>query len=118
MLCGVATDPCPEIPESIVDPTNILKLARALKCGVAAVEDTVVKPVETTSEAKEEADTDTKWKPEPLLHTMVAGRSRSDKFRDVLAQAAWARGFGGGEMEGVRGARCGGQLVDPQEMVD
>jgi hypothetical protein len=88
-----ATDPCLEIPESFVDPTRILKLAREIKCGVAATEDAVVEPVETASQAEEETDADAGWKPKPLVQTMVAGRSTWDRFRDVLAQAAWARGF-------------------------
>ena len=44
---GSATDPCPEIPESFIDPTRILKLAREIKSGVAATEDAVAEPSET-----------------------------------------------------------------------
>jgi hypothetical protein len=88
-----ATDPCPEIPESFIDPMRILKLARAIKSGVAATEDAVVEPSETASADEAGADCDAEWRPKPLVQTMVAGRCPWDKFRDVLAQAAWARGF-------------------------
>jgi hypothetical protein len=90
-----ATDPCPEIPESFVDPTKILKLARELKSGVAASEDAVAEPIEKESEPEAETDADAEWRPEPLVQTMAASRRPWDKFRDVLVQAAWARGFAG-----------------------
>jgi hypothetical protein len=88
-----AADPCPEIPESLVDPTRILKLAREIKSAVAATEDAVAEPIETACEAIEETETDAEWRPKPLVQTMVAGRGAWDKFRDVLAEAAWKRGF-------------------------
>lgn len=86
-------DPCSEIPESFVDPTRILKLAREIKSGVTAAEDAVSDPLETVSESEEGTEIEADWRPKPRVQTMVAGRGVWDKFRDVLAQAAWARGF-------------------------
>ena len=87
------TDPCPEIPESFVDPTRILKLAREIKSGISGADDGVAEPLETESESAEGTETEAEWRPKPLVQTMVAGRGVWDRFRDVLAQAAWARGF-------------------------
>ena len=86
-----AADPCPEVPESFIDPTRILKLAREIKSGVAATEDAVAEPLEAAEEA--DADADAPWRPEPLVRTTVASRRPWGEFRDALAQSAWARGF-------------------------
>jgi hypothetical protein len=86
-----AEDPCPEIPESFVDPTRILRLAREIKCGVPASEEAVAEASETGSENDEQAEAE--WIPKPRVRTMVASRRPWDQFRDILAQAAWARGF-------------------------
>jgi hypothetical protein len=86
-----AEDPCPEIPESFIDPTRILKLAREIKHGVVAGAEAVAPPPETESEGDEQPDAE--WIPKPRVRTVIAGRRSWDRFRDVLAQAAWARGF-------------------------
>jgi len=89
-----AADPCPEIPEHFIDPLRIFKLAREIKGHVPASKD---EPNETpeaapaaTNDAKEdEASTP----PKPKVRTMVATRGDAEQFGEILAQAAWSRGF-------------------------
>jgi hypothetical protein len=87
-------DPCPEIPENFVDPTRIFKLSREIKGHVGVVKDDSTEPLESESknDAGESTDAATA-KPKPRVRTMVATREPAQRFGEILAWAAWARGF-------------------------
>ena len=88
-----ANDPCPEIPETFVDPTRILKLAREIHA-VAAGQDGVTAAEEQTVEAAEAADEQARYKP-PLIvsRQVVASRRRWPDFAPLVAQAARTAGL-------------------------
>jgi hypothetical protein len=82
-------DPCPEIPESFVDPQRIARLVRGLKKNVAvgedglqAAADTVATPLEYEYEG-----------PKLQTRTVVASRTTWPAFGPLLASAAWHKGF-------------------------
>jgi hypothetical protein len=91
-----AEDPCPEIPENFVDPTRILQLSREIKGHVSGSTDESTEPPESEGELmsdageKTEAPTTT---PKPRVRTMIATREPAERFGEILAWAAWARGF-------------------------
>ncbi len=88
-----ATDPCPDIPETFVDPTKILRLARELKTKTAPREDGLREPPETEESA---AESHYEWKPPEVTHrTLIASRCCWAEFGPKMAQAAWAQGFFG-----------------------
>ena len=89
-------DPCPEIPETFVDPLRILKLTRELKTrspaprGVPAEADS---PAEDAAEASEEP---AQWKPPKVkAKQLVATRRPWAAFGPMVASAAWQKGFYG-----------------------
>ena len=88
-----ATGPCPEVPESFVDPTRVLKLAREIESAAAAAGGAVAEPIGAASGSEEGIAPDAEWGPKPPVQTTAAGRGAWDEFRDVPAQAARARGF-------------------------
>jgi hypothetical protein len=91
-----ARDPCPEIPESFVDPTRILKLARELKKQALPSEDAVKETpapevgVETLAENRHVYEP-----PEVQEKRFVASRVRWPDFGPILATAAWTWGLFG-----------------------
>lgn len=87
-------DPCPTIPETFVNPLKIPKLAREIKRGPAAGEDGVADPVEDdpASPVEERAEYEP---PKVRLKSMVGTRAVSKRFGEILAAAAFARGFFG-----------------------
>jgi hypothetical protein len=96
-----ATDPCPEIPETFVDPTKILRLARELKTKTAPREDGLRDPPETK---EEETENTYEWKPPEITQrTLVASRCCWAKFGPMMAQAAWSQGFFGASRKGFVG---------------
>ncbi len=87
-------DPCPEIPENFVDPTRIFKLAREIKGHVGAAKDESIEPLESESKNDAGQNTDAATvTPKPRVRTMVATREPAQRFGEILAWAAWARGF-------------------------
>lgn len=97
MTSAVSTDdPCPEIPDSLVDPTRILKLARELnKRGLPSEEAAKETPepevgVETLAEQPHLYEP-----PEMREKRFVASRGRWPAFGPLLAAAAWRWGFYG-----------------------
>ena len=86
-----ATDPCPEIPEHFVDPTRILKLARAIKSGTSVPEQDEPAAADGTAESGPEVEAS--WTPRPQMRTAVGTRAPAKTFKAILAQAAWALGF-------------------------
>jgi hypothetical protein len=91
-----ADDPCPQIPENFVDPTRILKLTREVKGNVGGAKDKTDESPETDTAPTDEAEQkgDTVSKPTPRVRTMVATREPAQRFGEILAWAAWMRGFG------------------------
>jgi hypothetical protein len=89
-------DPCPDIPESFVDPTRILKLARELKKqalpSVEAVPETSTPEVGVATLAENRHGYDP---PEVQEKRCVASRVRWPDFGPILATAAWQWGFFG-----------------------
>jgi hypothetical protein len=86
-----ASDPCPQIPETFVDPTRIVKLAREIHTVPAGL-DGVAEP------EAEETGTDQTAKPDYEAPTIkarqvVASRRRWPDFAPVVAQAARSAGF-------------------------
>jgi hypothetical protein len=85
-----ATDPCPQLPRTFVDPTKVLRLARQLKAKTAAREDGLHDPPEP-----EEASVETAYEwgpPEVTGRTLVASRCCWAQFGPKVAQAAWSQG--------------------------
>jgi hypothetical protein len=87
-----AVDPCPEVPESFVDPTRILKLARELKPvsigGDAVTESAAAEPVP-------EAEPTTYQPPEVVQRRVVGTRHKWHDFGPQVAAAARAMGLMG-----------------------
>jgi hypothetical protein len=85
-----AVDPCPELPAHFVDPLRILKLAREIKGSAGVTEEEVTAPPATAEAAAYTA---------PALEQrgVVATSREAQPFGELLAQAAWARGFYGAE---------------------
>jgi hypothetical protein len=88
-----ATDPCPTIPATFVDPLRIIKLARELKKGCAPGEDAVADPPEPAEGATAEGPEYTP--PAVWVKSMAATRQGAESFGAILAAAARARGFYG-----------------------
>jgi hypothetical protein len=86
-------DPCPEIPETFVDPTRILKLAREIHA-VSAGQDGVIEATDSSGGA-EEADVEpTRYKPPTIVsRRVIASRLRWPKFAPVVAQAVRSAGL-------------------------
>jgi hypothetical protein len=91
-----ADDPCPKISENFIDPTRIFKLAREIKGHVGGAKDESTESLESEAEsmsgAGQNTDADTTT-PKPRVRTMVATREPAERFGEILAWAAWARGF-------------------------
>lgn len=86
-----ADDPCPEIPETFVDPTRILKLAREIHAVAAGQDGVTADPDRATEEA---AATPATYQPPDLTsRRVVASRMRWPDFGPVVAQAARAAGL-------------------------
>lgn len=92
--CVHEQDPCPQIPQTFVDPQRIAKLAREIKNAhsparkrhEAAEEDSVVE--ELVQEPPR------RWKaPEITSRTVIATRQSIDVFGPLLASSAWMLGF-------------------------
>jgi hypothetical protein len=88
-----AADPCPEIPETFVDATRILKLAREIHA-VSAGQDGVVKPESEAPAADEGSSAETRYTPPTIVtRQVVASRLRWPDFAPLVAQAARTAGL-------------------------
>jgi hypothetical protein len=85
-------DPCPEIPETFVDATRILKLAREVHA-VSAGQDGVVEPEPEALPADEESAAATYKPPTIVRRQVVASRRRWPDFAPLVAQAARSTGL-------------------------
>jgi hypothetical protein len=89
-------DPRPTIPENFIDPTRIFKLAREIKGHAGGAKNEATEPPESETQSLNDADQDTDaatTMPKPRVRTMVATREPAERFGEILAWAAWARGF-------------------------
>jgi hypothetical protein len=93
-----ADDPCPQIPETFVDPTRILKLAReihAVSAGQDGVSEAQDPPLEGAAHAQ------AKYEPPKILcRQVIASRHRWPGFAPLVAQAARTAGLLGAERRG------------------
>ena len=96
-----AVDPCPTIPETFVNPLRILKLARELKKGCTPGTDAVADPAETEGENPLEGPEYTP--PAVRVRSMVATRHENESLGEILAAAAFARGFYGARRKAFLG---------------
>jgi hypothetical protein len=88
-----AEDPCPEIPETFVDTTRILKLAREIHA-VSAGQDGVTEPEDQTVGAEEASDEQARYEPPVIVsRQVVASRRRWPDFAPLVAQAARTAGL-------------------------
>jgi hypothetical protein len=78
-------DPCPQIPESLLDLGRIRQISREIK-GFCV-------PDEEESASEEAASQPRTGKPEVLVRSVVATREDIHAFGKELAAAAWQRGF-------------------------
>jgi hypothetical protein len=89
-------DPCPTIPENFIDPTRIFRLAREIKGHAGGAKNEATEPPESETQSLNDSDQDkdaASATPKPRVRTMVATREPAERFGEVLAWAAWARGF-------------------------
>jgi hypothetical protein len=89
-------DPCPKIPENFIDVTRIFKLAREIKGHVGGAKDESTEPPESETESMTNASQNTDeatTTPKPRVRTMIATRHPAPRFGEILAWAAWSRGF-------------------------
>jgi hypothetical protein len=88
-------DPCPKIPETFVDPTRILKLAREIHT-VPPGQDGVAEPAPEATSSEEESAEEAAAKYEPpeiVRRQVVASRLRWPDFAPLVAQAARTAGL-------------------------
>jgi hypothetical protein len=99
-----AGDPCPEIPESFVDPTRILKLARELKKQAAPSEEAAQETSEPETGAEALAENRAVYEPpEVSAKRYVGSRVRWPEFGPILATQAWQWGFFGAKRQAFVG---------------
>ena len=82
------SDPCPNIPETFIDPQRIRTLSREIK-GFAG-------EMDSSEESEEESDTpldEREGRPEVLVRSVVATRQGTKAFGRQVAAEAYSRGF-------------------------
>ena len=98
------TDPCPEIPETFVDPLRIVKLARELKKRSPPVEDASALPADDDSPPADSTEGSAAWKPPKVkAKQLVASRRPWAAFGPMVAAAAWQSGFYGASRKAFLG---------------
>jgi hypothetical protein len=91
-----SSDPCPDIPESFVDPTRILKLARELKKQAAPSAEAAKETSEPELGAETLAENPVVYEsPEVIEKRLIGSRVRWPDFGPMLATQAWQEGFFG-----------------------
>jgi hypothetical protein len=89
-------DPCPKIPGNFIDVTRIFKLAREIKGHTGGAKNESTAPLESEIESMSDAGQNTDeatTTPKPRVRTMIATRKPAPRFGEILAWAAWTRGF-------------------------
>jgi hypothetical protein len=89
-----AVDPCPTIPEHFIDPLRILKLTRQIKGSAGVAEDEVPEAAPARDPTVAAAER-SYLAPAFQQRSVAATRADVYAFGEMLAQAAWARGFYG-----------------------
>jgi hypothetical protein len=89
-------DPCPDIPETFVDPRRIRKLARELRKGVPLAEEPAGPAPDPAAAAEVWQQPAAVWKPPQVAEKrMLASRQSWEAFGPMVAAAAWAMGLFG-----------------------
>jgi hypothetical protein len=103
-----ATDPCPEIPESFINPQWIAQLAKELGCQGAAKQERG-ESAPTSNESVAVVTARPAWQtPEVATKNLVATRRPWDAFGPMVAESAWSLGFYGAARKAFLGdgAEC------------
>jgi hypothetical protein len=100
-LCGVV-DPCPSLPSHFVDVGRIGQLVKEIKANAKAngfktvSDDTVVSPEDVALPVSDSRMAPAEYEPpDPVLRSVVATKQKVARFGELLAAAAWERGFYG-----------------------
>lgn len=97
-------DPCPEIPETFVDPTRILKLARELKKQAASSAEAAQETSEPETGVETLAENPVVYEPPEVIEKRFVGsRVRWPDFGPILATKAWQWGFFGASRQAFIG---------------
>lgn len=96
-----ASDPCPEVPATFVDPTRIVKLARELKTKKSASVDSAQQEAAGETDTPEEAEQvlqeegqKVEWQPPKVKDKhLTATRQPWPVFGPMVATRAWQLGF-------------------------
>jgi hypothetical protein len=89
-----ASDPCPEIPASFVNPHWIEQLVKELSHRGAAAEETTAKPVKPPPTSTGDPTKPPAWEPpEVATRHLVATRRPWEAFGPMVAARAWSLGF-------------------------
>jgi hypothetical protein len=91
------TDPCPTIPDVFVDAPRMQKLTREIKGAIGVTAEEAAAQAATAAPAETPATPVVYESPELEQRSVVATKEDAHVFDDLLAQAAWARGFYGAE---------------------
>jgi hypothetical protein len=99
-----SSDPCPEIPDSFVDPTRILKLARELKKQATPTEEAAKETSEPELATETLAENPVVYEPPEVIEKRFLGsRVRWPDFGPILATMAWTWGFFGASRKAFLG---------------
>jgi hypothetical protein len=91
-----ASDPCPDIPESFLDPTRMGKLVRELRHGVPVTEEAAAPAADPDAEVQALPEAERRWQPPEVQEKrFVASRQSWEAFGPMVALAAWAMGLFG-----------------------
>lgn len=88
----LSEDPCPQLPSSFVDPERMRKMVREIKGFTSsATESEETGP--GAAETEEPRIDERAGRPQPLARSVVATRRNVEAFGELLASAAYQRGF-------------------------
>jgi hypothetical protein len=90
-----ATDPCPEIPDTFLDPERVARIVRGLKKSAPLKEEERTATAAIEANEPEPADEEVAESEGPKLEKrqVVASRQSWPLFAPLLATAAWLAGF-------------------------
>jgi hypothetical protein len=87
-------DPCPDIPETFVDPTRMRQLVRELRKGVPLAEEPAGPAPDPAVAAEAWQQPATVWQPPQVQEKrLLASRQNWEAFGPMVAAAAWAMGL-------------------------
>jgi hypothetical protein len=88
----LAEDPCPQLPETFVDPERMSQIAGEIK-GFSADSAADESPPPQSQPPPDEESQERRGRPQPLARSVIATRRSVEEFGPLLAAAAWSRGF-------------------------